>query len=125
MAQLTLTLGSIEKMERGMISEAFNQEVERVVKDISDRPGVDAPREVTMKVKIFPEQDENGVVTTGKIAFNFGSKMPARESREIAVLIGANGKDQLVFNPESIDNARQRTIDETIGNPEKDGKSKR
>jgi len=123
--QLKVTLETVGRMERGMIGLAFSQEVERVVKDMRDRPGVTAAREVTMKVKIEPAQDESGIVTTGKMQFSFGSKMPARESREISVLVGANDRDELIFNPESIENARQRTIDETIGNPERGDKGGR
>jgi len=83
---------SLENIRGGAATEVFNRELQAVMDDIVDPNKVtDAVREVTLKLKIKP--DEKGSI--GAVQVSVGSKLAPRNPVNTAVVIGGrHGKGE-------------------------------
>lgn len=109
MPKQVLTLESLSALDHGKIPAAFNDHMQRVLRDVEDRRLDDRARTITIKCEVKPESED-----TVNVAFNITSSVPDHRSREYNMLLKNVGgaKRGLLFNPESDDDVQQGTLDE-------------
>jgi len=76
-----LTLASLLEFDGGRISEAFMQELRRVVNDCDDRPGDKKDRKVTLEFSVTPQAADSGELESVSGKFFVTSSVPKRRSR--------------------------------------------
>ena len=114
------TFDELCKMDDGRVAVAFEHEMKKVVSDISDRPGDQSARSVTLTLRFKPVAP-GGTIDEVTVGFAISSSVPAKKSKQYSM--GLRGSDQLMVNPESASNWRQATLDETM-RPRKDPPAK-
>ena len=111
MALSVFTLADLATLDDRRVAAAWIDEINRAVRDCRDRPTEKAVRRVTLTAEIKPGFiDDTGDCEEVKIEFTFKNALPARRTREYAMMPTKNGG--LLYNALSPNNARQMTIDE-------------
>lgn len=112
MARQVLKLSTLTGLDLGKVDAAFQMELQKVIKDIMDRPGDESARTVSLDLMIKPEHAVSGVCETAEVEFKVEAKVPAKRSRVFSMRVNPSGGGVLTFNPESPDDAEQGTLDE-------------
>lgn len=113
MALREFNLEGVRLVDNGTVEAAFNKLLSDAVRDCSDRPGMEAGREVTLTVKIKPVLHSQGSLDHVIGIVTLKGKRPNYETPEIHFEARQRaGTHQLVWNDLSADDPRQRTIDE-------------
>lgn len=104
-------LENLGKLDGGRVAIAWQQALERIAADCSDRPGVGKARKLSLELDVKPDCDENGFCDTISVAFSVKESMPSRQSKpyELGVRQKA-GKFQMVFSELSEDDVDQTTL---------------
>lgn len=113
MAVHEFKLENLKELDDGRVIEAFNQAIKRAMDDVNDRPGMKKPRTVTLHTSIVPICDEHGMLDSVKVQMKIVDTVPKRETRVYDMAARRGG--MLVFNDLSMDNAKQKTLDEDGG----------
>lgn len=109
MSMTSLSLKSLKDLEDGKVDIAFNQYLDRCVKDCMDRPLEGKPREINMKVSIVPDTDkETRECDRVNVQVTISDTIPKRHTRAINMAVHRNGR--IVFNKDSLDNVDQGTL---------------
>lgn len=111
MGKIKLTLSTLNSLDMGKITTAFDHELTHVVKDCIDRPNDDRDRIVNLKMRVKPDASD-GVADTVMCEFVVQSAVPPRQSKRYQLQAHASGA--VLVNPESADNIHQGTLDETL-----------
>lgn len=108
MPKQVLTLESLSALDNGKIPAAFNEHMQRVLRDLEERTLDDRARKITLEVELAPEGDD-----TVNVAFNIKSSMPDHKSKRYNMLMKHTGgqKMGLLFDPVSDDDVKQATLD--------------
>lgn len=101
-----LTLESLHLVDRGLIAVMVDREIQRCFSDCDDRPTLEKPREVIIKIKQVPAASDERLNHV-KVAVSVESKIPGRNTVEYPMLATSDG---LMFQPESPRNPRQNTL---------------
>jgi len=114
MSQLMkLTLDVIGEVDCGRALQAFQSCQQIAVRDCIDRPGVKTKRKVILEMNVWPVAEIDGnTIDCESITATFKAKynLPNYETQELDFGI-RNGGD-LVFNPDSPTNHKQKTFSE-------------
>ena len=105
----------------GIVSAQVNAAIRAAMRDIIARPHDEKPREVMLKIVLWPDPDEvhNDEVDAVVMHFDITSKIPAIKSRDYGLSVREKGT--LWFNPESPRTPNQGTIDDEINREENGG----
>ncbi|MEK6797378.1 MAG: hypothetical protein AABZ12_00270 [Planctomycetota bacterium] len=107
------TLADLEKIENGLLGIQFARFLKQVNEDLIERPGADKSREIVLTCRFTPIADDCGALSEVRTELEMKCRAPAARTKEYSMGIRRDG---LVFNDLSIDNVRQRTLDERDGN---------
>lgn len=110
MARVKFSLDSLKDLDSGKIDIAIKHELKKIVGDLNDRPGDKSMRELNIKIKLSPATDASGLCETANVGFSISSKLPPRTTRDYNMEVHPKG--ELIFNPASDNNAKQKTLDE-------------
>ena len=108
MARKELTLDNLKDLDFGKIGEAFNQEIQRVVRDCNDRPGDKRARKVAIEFAVVPVLGEGGDCEECLVEAQITSAVPKRRTKVYTMLPNRNG--QLAFHPELPDEPDGQTL---------------
>lgn len=103
-----LTLESLENLDLGKASLAFNQQIKRIAVDCLDRPGDVNARKVTLEVAAKPVVNDDGSCERVKLQIQVTSKIPSYRTRVYDLGLRKNGV--LVFSEDSPENFDQATF---------------
>lgn len=103
------TLGSLSTMDGERIAIAFEQALKRVVQDCDDRPGEKKERTVTLTLAVKPVLDADGMCDDCNVQVAVTDSVPKRKSKVYNMTVRKGG--HLVYNNESLDNAKQSSMD--------------
>lgn len=109
MAKETFGAESLMRMDGGRIALAINNELHRVIEDLSDRPADRTARKVIIQIEISPVGD-GSVADSTKVGFQVKSTVPTKKSRSYSMRV--YGGRELQFNEASPSDARQGTLDD-------------
>lgn len=109
MASVKVGLENLSAMDSGMTAHLFNRALKQAIADCVDRPSDDAARTVMLKLTIKP-QETDGVCETVLMDAQVQTKLPTPRTKQYQA--GVKGDGTIVVNPASLDDVRQRTIDE-------------
>ena len=102
-------LDSLRVLDLGQINQAFQNELERIVKDCMDRPHLEKARQITIRFLFEPVSDSNrNDCDRVSVGCHITSGIPKRESRTYEMVPTVNG--QLVFHPELPDDPAGSTL---------------
>lgn len=120
-----LTLDTLGDLNAGVVRIAFDQAIKRVCDDLGERHTMDAPREIVLKVRFDPVMDHNEHIADVDIKVDVSAKIPSATLISRAIVQGetkvnASGEIvsqtvDLLFSRNVPENARQRHIDDYIG----------
>jgi len=110
MARRLLTLDALKEFDLGKIDVAFANELQKVVRDMRDRPSLAKARKVTLELELVPQESATGDCETAQMTFTVSSKIPKYSSRTYET--GVQKNCDLLFNDMSHDDIRQGTLDE-------------
>lgn len=115
MAATKLTAESLGIVGSGVLQDLLNHAIERVAADVEDRGSDEKSRSITLEIEFAPRVNMGKVYAVG-VDFQVKTKMPAHRTNQyiMEVQLSRSGA-QFVFNPESADDPRQRTLDEAKG----------
>src|SRR5262249_42381719 len=111
MAAQKFSLDNLKNLDFGKISHAFNAEVQRIVQDCMDRPGLEKNRQVSIVFDFWPVTDPaQGLVDceTVGVEAQVTSKIPARKTKVYSMRPHKNG--ELSFNPDMPEDPDGRTL---------------
>ncbi len=113
MAMHEFSLESLIELDGGRVPVAFNQAVQRLIKDCEDRPNDKAARKALVELSLSPVCDDHGNLDEVKGSFKVKDTVPSRETKEYSFGVRKSSKGpMLVFNDLSDDNVNQKTIDD-------------
>jgi len=110
MTRQRLSLATLDQFDYGKGALIFQKELEKVVRDLIDRPGDTTARTVDLQVILTPIVLQDGDVIDAKVQFKCRGKTPPYKTAARPAAID-RGR-QLVFQPMAPDNPEQRTLDE-------------
>lgn len=111
MAVLQLDFENLKHLDGGRLESAVNQELRRIMADLSDRPGDDRARSLTIKLSFKPICDEIGDIETAAVQFDCASRFPNRKSRVYSMKPRRTPTGPvLVFDEDSLDDANQPAL---------------
>lgn len=108
----------LPKMNDGRIGLTVDEEIERCLEDLRNRPGLDKTRTVTLTISMKPRTDGQDL-ESADIAVDVKSAIPKRSTKAYNMRAAKNG---LFFNDVDPMNPDQRTIDEYGADGEEEGK---
>lgn len=114
MAQMEqLGFENLSELTGGRASAVFDAHLKRAALDCIDRPNDGKPRIVTLQVELTPDFDpktagDADTCDAVNIQVKAASKVPAHKTKIFNARAKRSG--QLLFNPDSTDNADQKTI---------------
>ncbi|HUX16307.1 MAG TPA: hypothetical protein VMW52_07520 [Phycisphaerae bacterium] len=108
--RMALSLETLKDFDCGKASVAFSKELERLVRDLLDRPGEKAVRTLILQCELKPIVQQDGDVVDAEVVFIVRSKIPPRRTAPRPVTTDRRGN--LIFNDMAADNPHQTTIDE-------------
>jgi len=100
----------IAELDDGRAAAHIDKALKTAISDCSNRPGVARKRKVNVTFEVEPMTDEDGLCHEVTIEVVTGADLPKSHSKPLSM--GVRPQGQLVFNPASGDNVRQRTLDE-------------
>lgn len=103
-----LAITELGALDARIVAE-WQAHLKRIVSDCRDRSSLIKARKLTIKMTVTPDESDPNYVDVG---FEFDSDIPSTTTRTFSMR--PTGKDDLLFNPESPDEAAQHTIDEEI-----------
>lgn len=97
------------KINRGVGAVMGRQELDRVMRDLCERPTLKNARTLTMTFTFTPLADPRGILEEVKVSIEANSRTPKMKTRDYSM--GVEG-DKLIFNDESPEDVKQGTLDE-------------
>jgi hypothetical protein len=104
------TLKTLATMDSGRNGHRFNQAMEQIIRDVTDRPGDTSARTLTMKITVKPAAGQEGVCSEIHTTCDFKVAIPPAKSKVYSMATHASGK--AIVNDASLDDIRQLTIDD-------------
>lgn len=112
------TLGEVGELKRGLVNLQFVDEVDRVMKDIIDRPGEGGARKVKIEITFKPDVDDSGTLEGISLSTGVSSSLP--KSTVTGISIGRDREEGGMFQASQM---RQTGLDEAgKQTPQNDGK---
>ncbi len=109
-----LTLQTIDRLEAGLVSDAFNDHLANAVKDCMRRATDPRPRKVTLTVAVEPEMSDGGPTGCLTLDAQVLGKLPAHQS--VSYQCTGNAKTGVLkFNAEDPGSVHQTTLPGTRG----------
>ena len=102
------TLAGLEKFESGAVAMTFERDLKALLGDLHDRPSLDKPRTLTLKMELKPVADDAGRLAEVKIDVSIGTSVPTSKTRTVSAR--AKGTDGLVYDDLSPTDVSQQTI---------------
>ncbi len=109
MTCMQLSLETLDKFDFGKASIAWQKGLERVVRDLLDRPGDTNKRTVTLEAVIKPVRQQDGDVVDAEVEFVVVAKIPPHRTHPRPLVVSLGG--QLFFEELAPDNPRQSTLE--------------
>jgi hypothetical protein len=109
MPKQVLSLHTIKDIDFGLVAAAFDLEMQRVVKDLQDRPMDGKKRKVAI-IFTIASLDERG--DSIGVEAQVKSAIPDRVTRPYEMRTQQDGR--IVFNPETPENPEQTTIHDEL-----------
>lgn len=115
MALKELSLATLQEAHNRAIAIAFDEELQRVIEDLKNRPNEKKARSLNLQISFTPVADDNDatLLDATNITFQVSSSVPKRKSSAITLVPRGNG---LVFSDNTRD-ARHRTLDKMFDEP--------
>lgn len=113
-----LTKASIRNLDLGELSHSIDLALMEMANDVHERPGIDKPRTITLKINLTPELHETpeGLRNYPGITYELKCSKPAKAVTGLKGFIGVDedtGEVQLMVNenlPSAGDDSRQTHI---------------
>ena len=105
--QQKLSLSSLGSLDLGVVTEAFDLELKRIVLDIKDRPAVALPRRLSINFVIKPTDPAHG--DTASVECEVVSSVPKRVTRPYEMRVKG---DDLSFQSEDAENPDQLSLED-------------
>jgi len=97
------------KINRGVGAVMGRQELDRVMRDLIERPTLKNARTLIMTFTFTPLADPRGILEEVKVSIEANSRTPKMKTRDYSMSVDG---DKLIFNDESPEDVRQGTLDE-------------
>lgn len=101
-----------EKDGPGIVEEAWNQDLANIVRDLIDRPAMAKERTLTLTMRIMPYIGDDGKLAGSRATYDVKCVLPNKKSKAYDMGFGRGG---LLFNKDSDDNHKQRSLSEAEG----------
>ncbi len=101
-----LSLESICAVDNGAIGVAFNIELQKLIRDLRDRPDLKKARKINLQISLIPVSDRGQLVRTD-VAFAVKVTIPEKATVSYPMATTAEG---LEFSPEIPDSPFQRPL---------------
>ena len=108
MGRRELKLSTLEDLDGGRVTEAWQQAVKRVIEDCRDRPGVNKPRKILIEMSVTPVVDEAGEFDNVNTQFQIKDTTPDRKSKKYSM--DWTRGNQLVFDDMSTEDINQNSL---------------
>lgn len=122
MARRTFTLEELARYDGGKLAAAFNHNVAKLAADCDDRPGLKAPRKLTLEIEMKPAVDPETSHFDGVDVEYFLKptipKFSSKKKQRLACKLTTEGA-QLSFDDQTRD-ARQPALDDVGGEKTRD-----
>ena len=93
----SLSLASLQKLDCGNISDAFDAALKRAVADCVNRPREDRARKINLQVELTPDQEGDDVDVTVQVK----ETIPSHQSTPLRMSVRKQGSQlMLVFQTE-------------------------
>lgn len=116
MPQERLSLATIHETVAGGIGRAFDHELKKIIADCHDRPALEKPREVVLRVKVIPRHvvgaDNMCRLESCDVALDVNSRMPVKAA--VAYSMKASPDGELIFATESPEDPNQLDLNDAI-----------
>jgi hypothetical protein len=76
----TLSFETLGDVDGGAVRIAMNHALQKAFLDMSDRPGLDKPRKITLTVDLKPQKSERGELIGAAVACTIDAKHPAKST---------------------------------------------
>ena len=110
-SRTVLSLDTVCDIDKQAVKTAFDRELKKMLDDCYERPQDKTARKVRLELLIVPKANDDGTAERVATEFHVTSKMPGRKSQMYDMQLKPNGR--ALFNPESLGDASQRTLDDT------------
>lgn len=97
------------KINRGVGAVMGRQELDRVMRDLEERPTLKNGRTLTMTFTFTPLADPKGILEEVKLSIEANSRTPKMKTRDYSMEMEDGA---LIFNEESPEDVKQGTLDE-------------
>ncbi len=104
----TLTIETLGEMGDEFIGAAFRVELERIARDLTDRPQLEAKRKLTLALEFTPRTNSRGVCERACVGVELKTSLPNQKVELSEVSVSANGK--MAFRPDSPEDVNQTTF---------------
>ena len=112
MAKQKFSISALKDFDMGKVEIAFRREIAQAVEDIANRPHIPGERKAILAIIMSPGEIMNTQLETVSTRFEVSHTTPKRSSAAYSMAYQKGG--QLLFNAESLDDAKQHTLDEMI-----------
>lgn len=113
-----LSLASLVDLDGGILAAVVDRALEVIGDDLTDRPGLDKPRELQLSLKVTPQMDARGICESVKATYQVVEKLPPRKSNKLN--LGLKPSGAMLFRGVSPDNHAQQGLDFETENQETD-----
>jgi len=113
--KVSLSLANLKRLDFGKVDVAFQRHISRAIEDCMDRPGDPHPREVLLRLKVEPADNQAGLCDAVMMHAEVASRVPVHRSADFHCRPRKTDKGALlVFDDESPDNADQGTFGDLV-----------
>ncbi len=102
-------IGDLARIDRGTVDLLFREALHATIEDMIDRPGVEAAREIQIKVRLAPVAGDAGHLEDVHAQIEVKATRPTLKTRVYSMTPQGEG---LAYNDLSAGNPRQHTLDE-------------
>lgn len=107
------TLADLQQYESGVVARTFERDLQTLLGDLHDRPGLAKARSLSLKLELTPVADDSGGLAEVKVDISLSMSQPASKTRTVnARAVGSKG---FVYEDLSPDNVNQLTLDGELG----------
>lgn len=120
--QEKFTLGNLPLIDNGLIAEAFDREMKRLVKDCDERPLEEKPRVLMLSVKITPKPETSGrgiICDEVVVEFELTGKTPLQRTRLYTMKPKQDGS--IMFHPDLESDPEGQTIMDEVERVRREG----
>jgi hypothetical protein len=89
----TLSLSTIGDLHDGFFGPAVNNDIAAAIKDCDERPRLDKPRTITIKLEIRPDPEGDGVTVDQVVVATSNLSLPPTTTRKERLSVTRGGKN--------------------------------